>query len=153
MKIKINSITVFSVKVRLVEDCKMMAADLTISSEIATGLYLQADQDLLRQILVNLISNAVKYNIENGWMKVVATQASQKIIVKVSNACKGIAVEARDKLFERFYRVDSAHHRKVDGAGLGLGLSREIARAHGGEVSINHSESTDVEFVLTLPTV
>lgn len=135
----------------LVEDAKMMASDLTISSEIMPEILVNADGDLMRQVWVNLISNALKYNIEGGWMKVLATQSNGKVRVIVCNASNGIPLEARDKLFERFYRVDSAHNRKVDGAGLGLSLSREIARAHGGELSLLTSEQSIVEFILTLP--
>jgi len=134
----------------LVEDAKMMKPDLAISSEITPGIYIEADEDLLRQILINLIRNALKYNIENGWIKVTVTQSNEKVCVNVSNASNGISIEAREKLFERFYRVDSAHNRKVEGAGLGLSLSREIARAHGGELSLIDSELTKVEFMLTL---
>jgi heavy metal sensor kinase len=134
----------------LLEDARMMAADLTISGEIAAGIYIEADEVLLRQILVNLISNALKYNIKNGWMKVIVMQSNERVYVHVSNASNGIPVEARDKLFERFYRVDSSHNRKVDGAGLGLSLSREIARAHGGDLKLINSEPTTVEFILNL---
>ncbi len=135
----------------LVEDAKMMASDLTISSEIMPELWVNADGDLLRQVLVNLISNALKYNIGGGWMKVLATQSNDKISVVVSNACNAIPLEAIDKIFERFYRVDSAHNRNVEGVGLGLSLSREIARAHGGELSLLTSAQPKVEFILTLP--
>jgi signal transduction histidine kinase len=135
----------------LVEDSKMLESDLAINSEIAPEIYIEADEDLLRQILVNLISNALKYNIENGWMKVIATQSNETVYVHVSNSSNGIPMEAREKLFERFYRVDSAHNRKIDGAGLGLSLAREIARAHGGELNLIDSEPTKVEFKLSLP--
>ncbi len=135
----------------LVEDTKMMAADLDISSEIAPEIYIEADVDLLRQILVNLISNAIKYNIENGWVRVIVTQSADKVYVHVRNASNGIPMEAREKLFERFYRVDSAHNRKVDGAGLGLSLAREIAGAHGGEINLTCSEQHEVEVVLSMP--
>jgi heavy metal sensor kinase len=135
----------------LVEDSKMLESDLAINSEITPEIYIEADEDLLRQILVNLINNALKYNIENGWMKVIATQSNESVYVHVSNSSNGIPMEAREKLFERFYRVDSAHNRKIDGAGLGLSLAREIARAHGGELNLIDSEPTKVEFILTLP--
>jgi heavy metal sensor kinase len=136
----------------LIEDAKMMKPELMITSDISPGMFVNADGDLLRQVLVNLISNALKYNIENGWMKVVAKQLASQTSVVVSNASNGVPIEARDKLFQRFYRVDSAHNRKVDGAGLGLSLSREIARAHGGELTLIASEPFKVEFILTLPT-
>jgi heavy metal sensor kinase len=136
----------------LIEDAKMMKPELMITSDISPEMFVNADGDLLRQVLVNLISNALKYNIENGWMKVVAKQLASQTSVVVSNASNGLPIEARDKLFQRFYRVDSAHNRKVDGAGLGLSLSREIARAHGGELALIASEPFKVEFILTLPT-
>ncbi|MFA6064115.1 MAG: ATP-binding protein [Gallionella sp.] len=135
----------------LVEDARMMAVDLAISCEIAAEIYIEADEELLRQIFVNLISNALKYNIKNGWMKVSARQSNEWVYVHVSNASDSMPEESRDKLFERFYRVDSAHNRKIDGAGLGLSLAREIARAHGGELNLTNSDPTKVEFILSLP--
>jgi signal transduction histidine kinase len=135
----------------LVEDARMMAPGLAITSEIKPGINVEADADLFRQVLVNLISNALKYNIENGWVKVVTFQSHEQLSIVISNSAKGLPIEARDKLFERFYRVDSSHNRTIDGTGLGLSLSREIVRAHGGELSLLNSKNSKVEFLVTLP--
>jgi signal transduction histidine kinase len=135
----------------LVEDARMMAPGLAISGEITPGIKVEADSELFRQVLVNLISNALKYNVDNGWLKVVAIQTHEQTSIVIGNAAKGIPVEAVDKIFARFYRVDSAHNRKIDGTGLGLSLSREIVRAHGGELSLLNSANSKVEFLVTLP--
>jgi signal transduction histidine kinase len=135
----------------LVEDARMMAPGLAISGEITPGIKVEADSELFRQVLVNLISNALKYNVDNGWLKVVAIQTHEQTSIVIGNAAKDIPIEARDKIFERFYRVDSARNRKIDGTGLGLSLSREIVRAHGGELSLLNSANSKVEFLVTLP--
>jgi heavy metal sensor kinase len=136
----------------LLEDTKMMAPGLNVSADIPDAINLQADEDLLRQVLVNLISNAVKYNNHGGWIRVSASRMRDTITVVIANASSaGIPLEFRAKIFERFYRVDSAHSRKIDGSGLGLSLSREIARAHGGELSLDASSNTDVQFRLVIP--
>jgi signal transduction histidine kinase len=135
----------------LLEDAQMLAPQLQLSSAIEANLVLAADSSLLRQVLHNLIGNAIKYNLEPGWIHLCAQRHAQQIEVTVTNASHGIAKLDESKLFERFYRADTAHSRQVEGVGLGLSLSREIARAHGGDITLKPPTEGQVEFVLTLP--
>lgn len=135
----------------MLEDTQMLAPDLKVSAEIEPGLQPSADGALLRQVLHNLISNAIKYNIDHGWIHIAAKRWPKQIDVVVSNASHGIPQEDRGKLFQRFYRADPAHASKVEGVGLGLALSREIARAHGGDLSFRIDHEDAVHFTLTLP--
>lgn len=134
----------------LVEDVQMLAAHLNFSHEIAPGLTVQADGSLLRQILHNLISNAIKYNIEKGWIQIATTIVPGWVEVSVTNSSPGIPVAAQGRIFERFFRADSAHSRQIEGVGLGLSVSREIARAHGGDITFT-AQGGVVRFVLRLP--
>lgn len=135
----------------LLEDTRMLAPHLALHSDIQSGLQLQADAGLLRQVLHNLISNAIKYNIDGGWIRIATSRWAQRIEVVVSNASHGIPAQDRGKIFERFFRADPAHSRHVEGVGLGLSLSREIARAHGGDLSLKSDAAGAVEFSLLLP--
>lgn len=135
----------------LLEDTQMLAPHLKISSAIAADLTVQADASLIRQVLHNLISNAIKYNLESGWIHIATNQTSGQLEVSVANASPGIPAGDESKLFERFYRADTAHSRQVEGVGLGLSLSREIARAHGGDITFKAATESSVEFILTLP--
>ena len=96
----------------------MLGPKLDVSTGVEPGLSVDADADLLYQILHNLISNATKYNIENGRIRISAAQAGDRVEVLVANTSHGIPEQARARLFERFYRVDAAHSRVIEGVGL-----------------------------------
>lgn len=135
----------------LLEDTRMLAPTLDIAGDIQSGLTIQADGSLLRQVLHNLISNAIKYNLEGGWIRISARITASQLELLVSNSSTGIAVADRSKIFERFFRADSAHNRHIDGVGLGLSVSREIARAHGGDLLLKEDVAGEVQFCLQLP--
>jgi signal transduction histidine kinase len=135
----------------LLEDSRMLAPHLQIDADIQPGLLIQADGSLLRQLLHNLISNAIKYNVEGGWIRIASARWSHNVEVLVGNASTGISQANRAKLFERFFRADQAHSRQVEGVGLGLSVSREIARAHGGDLTLKGDSQSAVQFSLVLP--
>lgn len=136
----------------LIEDARMLAPELHIEGRIQADLQVAGDATLLRQVLHNLLSNAIKYNLPGGWIRLQTARWGQRLEVSVANASHGIAAHERTRLFERFFRADPAHGRKVEGVGLGLSVSREIARAHGGDL-VFKGDSGDggVEFSLLLP--
>jgi heavy metal sensor kinase len=134
----------------LLEDAQMLAPSLTIDGLVAENLVMKADADLLIQVLHNLLSNAIKYNIPNGWIRIEANRTSNYIEVIVSNSSLGIAEADLELIFERFYRCESSHNRKVDGMGLGLSLSRDIIHAHHGKIDVSTDQSA-VSFLIHLP--
>ncbi len=129
----------------------MISPDLSVQLQIATGLTVQADQALLIQVLQNLISNATKYNLPQGWVRITAGRRHQMVVVSVSNSSKDIPISERSRIFDRFHRGDPARTRHVEGLGLGLSLSREIAVAHGGNLTLDASPAGQTTFTLTLP--
>ncbi|GAP98279.1 sensor histidine kinase [Leptolyngbya sp. NIES-2104] len=112
---------------------------------------MHGDRDLLHQVLQNLFSNAIKYNLADGWIEIDARLVGLMVQIKVANASKGILVEDRDRIFDRFHRGDPARTRKVEGIGLGLSLTREIVRAHQGDLRLDEAKSGQTAFILTLP--
>ena len=126
---------------------------LNITYDLATDITVQADEQLLSQLLNNLFSNAFKYTQQDGWIKVVARArpAGKGVEVLISNSTDAITPEVRPRFFDRFFRGDVAHNRSIDGHGLGLSLSREIARAHGGDLTLEPSIATEVILRLSLP--
>ena len=135
----------------LVDDIEMLAPDLQVQIQVQSGLTVQADQALLMQVLQNLISNATKYNLPGGWVRIVAKQRNQTVWVTVSNASEDIPTRERARIFARFHRGDPARTQHVEGLGLGLSLSREIAYAHGGNLTLDASPKGQTAFTLTLP--
>jgi signal transduction histidine kinase len=138
----------------LAEDTRMLAPGLRLDFAVQPGLRMQGDPGLLRQLLHNLVSNAVKYNVADGWLRITAHgpgSADGLLRVRVANASQGIPPADRERIFERFHRADAAHNRRIEGVGLGLSLSREIARAHGGDLRLDPATPGEVAFSLTLP--
>lgn len=135
----------------LVEDIHLLAPELSVTSTIHPELTVQVDVSLFPQILHNLVSNAIKYNIDKGWIEVSASQSSDGVVVSISNASTGIAPPEQNRLFERFFRADPAHNRHIEGVGLGLSVSREIAKAHRGDIAFRVDRNGVVRFTLSLP--
>lgn len=133
------------------EDIELLAPHLEVKTEIAVQLRVQGDRDLLTQVLQNMISNAIKYNLPDGWIQIHARQQQATVLVTITNSSKNIPLSDRDRIFERFHRGDPARTRKVEGTGLGLSLSREITRAHGGDLTLDSTPPDQTAFTLTLP--
>ena len=132
-------------------DMQMLLTDQTLQCAIAPELTIQADALLLRQLLNNLVSNAVRYCRADGWITLSARAMPSGVEVVISNATQVIASEERARFFDRFYRGDASHNRRTDGNGLGLSIAREIARAHGGDLVLMASAADEVVLQLTLP--
>jgi heavy metal sensor kinase len=135
----------------LFEDLPLVAPGLTLRHDLAPNVRVQADPDLLRQVLQNLFSNAFKYNRENGEIACSLRLEGARAVLAVSNTIDPETRIDRERLFDRFYRGDRSRNRKVDGTGLGLSLAREITRAHGGELTADPPQEGRVTFRLSLP--
>jgi signal transduction histidine kinase len=110
-----------------------------------------ADRDRLRTILANLLSNAIKYSPDGGQVRCEASIEGRQARVAVSDHGLGIAEEDLPKLFTRFGRILTPENRGISGTGLGLYISSELARQHGGEISVASVQGAGSTFTLTLP--
>jgi two-component system sensor histidine kinase KdpD len=110
------------------------------------------DPARIETALRNLIENAVKYSPAGAPILVSAEQADGHVVVHVADEGPGIPVEHREKIFDRFYRIDSGFARQTGGAGLGLSIAKGFVEAHGGYIWIEPSQRGAV-FALTLPVV
>jgi signal transduction histidine kinase len=135
----------------LVVDAQMLVTDQPVSSAVEPGLSVRGDALLLRQLCNNLLSNALRYCRPGGWITVSASEGDGAVEVVFANATAPISSAERQRFFDRFHRGDSAHNRAVDGHGLGLSLSREIARAHGGDLTLEPGADDEVRLLLRLP--
>jgi two-component system sensor histidine kinase SenX3 len=118
---------------------------------------IHGDADLLGRVMLNLLDNAVKHAPEGSAVEVRMSAPSGKVVeVAVVDAGPGIGEEAKERVFERFYRVDTARARAentaTSGAGLGLPIARRIAEMHGGRVDLVSSRPGRTEFRVRLPT-
>lgn len=138
----------------VLEDLEATSPELELRHTL-DRIAVEGDPVLLRQAVFNLLSNAAKYNRPEGWIAVQLRESSGRGrrwgVLEVENAAEPISAEAQEHLFDRFFRADSARSRIVDGFGLGLSLTREIARAHGGDLELVRSDEAGTAFRLTLP--
>ncbi len=137
--------------VDLTDDLEILAPELELQSEIGQNLKIWGDRDLIVQVLQNLLTNAIKYNLPSGWVRIEAKLYGFTVCVTVSNSSETIPISEHKQIFERFHRGGSARNRQIEGTGLGLSLSREIARAHGGDLKIDRTPPGQTAFTLTLP--
>jgi two-component system, OmpR family, heavy metal sensor histidine kinase CusS len=134
-----------------IAEAKTFELDLTLSAEVAEGLIVQADPQLLDQLLNNLTSNALKYTPAGGWIRWCARATPLGVELEMANFAPGLTSQDRSRFFERFFRGDAARNRQVGGHGLGLSLSRVIARAHGGDLTVVPGADDALVLRLLLP--
>jgi len=151
LKLDFEFINVSDVLAELVEDMSLLDPPITTRGEIQKKLMFETDRALFQQLMNNLFTNAVKYNVPNGWIDITAWSEENKIHIQISNPTGSITKEFASKAFDRFSRGDGAHNRKVDGTGLGLSLCREIAHAHQGELSFDVLDQRIVTVEFTAP--
>lgn len=113
---------------------------------------IQAYGDYMKQLLLNLIDNAIKYTPEGGKVIVKQFTKNDEIIIEVIDNGMGIPKEDQSKIFQRFYRVDKARSRKAGGTGLGLSIVKEMIEGNNGTIDIRSEVNKGTEVIVTLPT-
>jgi signal transduction histidine kinase len=111
----------------------------------------RVDRDTLRQVCLNLLSNALKYTSQGGSVRVETERKEGGALIRVSDTGVGIPAEDLPHIFERFYRVDPSRARGTGGAGVGLTIAREIVRAHHGSITVTSTPGAGSTFTVTLP--
>jgi len=112
---------------------------------------MEADPMILRQVVINLLDNAIKYTPAGGDISVRVSHALKTIAIEVEDCGPGIAVEHRERIFDRFYRVDEGRSREAGGAGLGLAIAKWGANAHGGRLELDCPPGGGCIFRVLLP--
>lgn len=112
--------------------------------------YVEADQDKIAQVFLNLIENAIKYGKEGGNIKVRFLDMGENLLVEVADDGDGIAEEHLSRLFERFYRVDKSRSRSEGGTGLGLSIVKHIIDAHRQNINVRSTENIGTTFSFSL---
>jgi two-component system phosphate regulon sensor histidine kinase PhoR len=133
--------------------CQLQAGEKNIRIDVVCPENLKAliNAPLLEQALVNLIINAIKYSDPDKRVLVVAEEHGARIEIQVKDEGFGIERKHLDRLFERFYRVDTARSRKLGGTGLGLSIVKHIVQAHEGTIHVESKVGSGSTFTLSLP--
>ena len=110
-----------------------------------------ADEVKLNLAITNLVENAIKYNVDNGWVRVSLNADHQFFYIKVEDSGIGIPQEHWDHIFERFYRVDKARSRGTGGTGLGLAITKNIIVLHHGAIRVSSVDGEGTTFTVRIP--
>jgi heavy metal sensor kinase len=137
----------------LAEDAEILSRqrNITTKSHILSDIQVGADELYLRRTLLNLLDNAIKYNVEGGTVSISVKKSGSLVFFRIANTGPEIPKEQRDRIFERFYRADLSRSSERAGSGLGLSICREIVLAHGGQIWLEQPQPGWTEFVFTLP--
>lgn len=138
----------------VLESLEMRAKEKNISFEIFNDitqpLLVTADKFRIRQVLVNLVMNSVRYGKDGGLTQLKVNDIGDKVLVEVTDNGIGIASEHQSRIFERFYRADKSRSRELGGTGLGLAIVKHIIEAHNQKISVLSTEGAGSVFSFTL---
>ena len=124
----------------------------TVTLDMPGGLpEIVGDRERILQVMMNVVSNSIKYTPDGGQIRISAGQWPGKVWMEVADNGIGIPKEDRGRIFERFYRVDKARSRESGGTGLGLSIAREIVQRHHGTIALAPHEGPGTTIRLTLP--
>lgn len=125
--------------------------DVEIVLESMRPIIAEVDEVKMTLIMTNLVENAIKYNKEHGWVKVLLDADHQYFTFQVSDSGVGIPEESLPHIYERFYRTDKSHSREMGGTGLGLAITKGAVLMHKGSISVTSSEGEGSSFTVKIP--
>ena len=109
------------------------------------------DKVKLNLAVTNLVENAIKYNVDSGWVRVTLDADHKYFYVKVADSGIGIPEDSVDHIFERFFRVDKARSREVGGTGLGLSITKNVIQMHHGVIDVESTQGEGTTFSMRIP--
>jgi signal transduction histidine kinase len=128
------------------------AKRIRLEQTVADIVHVSGDSEKIQQILLNLLTNAVKFTLPDGLIRVDAgLHEAGRVFLRVTDTGAGIPADMVDRIFEPFVQVDSSNTRSGEGTGLGLAISRDLARGMNGELSATSELGVGSVFTLTLP--
>ncbi len=125
--------------------------NIELTYESYRSVKAEADEVKLSLVISNLVENAIKYNVDNGWVRITLNADHKYYYIKVADSGVGIPEDAKDKVFERFYRVSKDRSRDTGGTGLGLAIARSSIHAHGGTIKLYSESGKGTTFTVRLP--
>jgi len=125
--------------------------EVSISTNAPNAVIIQGDRARFKQVVVNLLDNAIKYTSSGGQVSISVVARNGHAVLEVADTGIGIPLEAQPRIFERFFRVDEARSRELGGAGLGLSIVKSICAAYGGKIEVESAQGAGSRFKVELP--
>lgn len=154
MDMEFQRFDIHKLAVEVLEDLELKARNKNIDLRIKEGCeqpyFVEADRDRIRQVLDNLVNNAIKYGNQKGYVQIGFYDMDINLLIEVSDNGIGIDNQHLNRLFERFYRVDKARSREEGGTGLGLSIVKHIVEAHQQTINVRSSKTVGSTFGFTL---
>ena len=125
--------------------------EIAITTEIPPDLVITANRNRVKQMFINLIDNAIKYNVEQGWIRIKAWQTAEELVITLQDSGIGIEKAHLDRIFERFYRADKGRSRAMGGTGLGLSIVKHIVQLYNGTIQVKSEPGRGTEFCISIP--
>lgn len=154
MSLKIDDVSLSVLLEHIETDYRNQAAEHAIEFTVNKPAKLEGvfgDREKISQLLHNIVGNAIKYTPDGGAVTITATQSPTDWQVEVRDTGLGIGPDEQDRVFEKFYRASSAKSSEVVGSGLGLAMAAEIARLHGGEITLESELGVGSTFTVRIP--
>jgi signal transduction histidine kinase len=135
------------------EQMCLLAEDkgISIATSAPLAVMVEGDRARVKQVVVNLLDNAIKYTPSGGNVRLTINTMDNKAVLEVEDNGIGIPPQAKAHIFERFFRVEKARSREQGGAGLGLSIAKSICTAHGGRITFQSTEGAGSCFKVELP--
>lgn len=137
-------------RIALTLEPQWSAKELLLEADLQKCIF-PGDEDLLSQVWVNLLHNAIKFTPAGGRISIALMAETEAAVVRISDTGLGIGPEDQMHIFERFYKADKARDRSLGGNGLGLSLVKKIVELHGGQVTVESGLGKGTAFTVTLP--
>ena len=147
----VNLVDIINECVNLVSQTARFKGIIIDNISMSKKVYIKANADLMKQLVLNLVDNAIKYSKDKGYIKIEAIEYTSEIILSVQDNGIGISKEGITRIFERFYRVDKARSNKVGGTGLGLAIVKHIVINQKGSIDVVSELDKGSKFIIRLP--
>ena len=154
-ELSVESVDINALLELLMKRLRPIARQHNIEVILESNRLVQANVDEVKMTLAlsNLVENAIKYNRQNGWVRVVLDADHQYFTVVIEDSGMGIPEESLERIYERFYRVDKSHSREIGGTGLGLAITRNIVLMHRGTIQVSSVENEGTTFSVKIPLI
>ncbi len=145
-------LSVMLANIKKIFAAKMKEKRISLKYEINDDTrFIEGDSFLIEQMLVNLIDNAIKYNVEKGKIGIKSYVSGNNVVIEIEDTGIGIAPEHLPRIFERFYVIDKSRSRRLGGTGLGLSIVKHIVLSHNGKIDVQSEIGKSTKFIITLP--